>query len=192
MTDQTAIPPPVYRKLTRLHRGVGTMSRLWLGPDHLLHVNSTGYTENYRRCYLRDIQSMLIVHTGRRTYIALILAVLMGIVALILRYNFSGWTGYAILAGVFLPLFLWNHLLGAGCRVVVITAVQQERIPSLCRLPKTRRVVAELTPLIEAAQAELGSPGQPEATAATEPPLVPSVKAAMVLPPPLPPPLAPS
>lgn len=179
-----SLPPPLYRKLTRMHRGVGVMTQLWLGGDHLLHVSSTGYTESYRRCYLRDIQSMLIVHTGRRTYTALTLLVLMAIVGVILRANNSGTGGYGLLAGVFLPLLVWNHLLGAGCRVVIVTAVQQERVPSFSRLPKTRRIIAGLKPLIEAAQADLGS--APAASVSAEAPVVVPVADSGHLPPPLP------
>ncbi len=188
MPATTSSPSTVYRRLTRLHRGFGVMSQLWLGGDHLLHLTSTGYTETYRRCYLREIQSMLIVHTGRRTYIALTLSVLALIIAVIMRQAGSGFIGYSILSGAFIPLFLWNHLLGTGCRVVVITAVQQERVPSLSRLPKTRRIIAELKPLIEAAQAELTMPpveeAVVEASAAPAPVEIPPL-----LPPPLPPPL---
>ena len=188
MPDTTSSPPVVYRKLTRLHRGFGLMSQLWLGADHLLHLTSSGYTETYRRCYLREIQSLLIVHTPRRTYIAIILAVLMWIIAMIMLMNGSGWGGYGILTAVFVPFFLWNYLLGAGCRVVVITAVQPERVPSLSRLPKTRRIIAELKPLIEAAQAELTVPPVEEPVGETRAAAAPA-EIPPLLPPPLPPPL---
>lgn len=187
MSAAIPTPPPLYRKLTRLHRGVGLMSRLWLGGDHLLHVTSTGYTESYRRCYLRDIQSILIVHTAHRTSVGIVLAVLALIVAVILRSTGSGIGAYGILAAVFLPFFVWNHLLGPGCRVVVITSTQQEKIPSLSRLPKTRRVMAELKPLVEAAQADLSS--VPAGAVAAEAPVAAPETNAPRLPPPLPPPL---
>ncbi|HEY4249521.1 MAG TPA: hypothetical protein VGM64_22045 [Lacunisphaera sp.] len=181
-------PLIVYRKLTGLHRGFGMMSQLWLGGDHLLHLTSTGYTETYRRCYLREIQSLLIVHTARRTYIAIILAVLMWIIGMIMLMKGSGWVGYAILAAAFAPFFVWNYLLGTGCRVVMITAVQQERVASLCRLPKTRRVITELKPLIEAAQVELTMPPLEESVVEASAAPLP-VKIPPLLPPPLPPPL---
>jgi hypothetical protein len=180
MADPVSPPPPVYRKLTRMSRGVGTMTQLWLGADHLLQVQSTGYTETYRRFYLRDIQTMLIVHTARRTYIAITLAVLLLIAVIIVVSADGGAAGAGIAAGIFLPFFLWNHLLGPGCRVVAVTAVQQENVPSLCRLPKTRRILANLRPLIEAAQGDLGS--APVAGGTTSPLSLAST-------PPIPPPL---
>ena len=171
---------PVYRKLTRMRNGLGTRTQLWLGPDHLLHLNSTGYSESYRRFYLRDIQSLLIVHTSARTYTAVALAVILMIIFLIVRSAGGGVTGYAILGAIFLPFFLWNHLSGAGCRVVIVTAVQQENVRALSRLPKTRRVLGELKTLIEAAQADLsvsatatGAPSTPGTTPPMPPPLPP-------------------
>jgi hypothetical protein len=172
-------PAPAYRKLTRMYRGLGTMSQLWLGSDHLLHVQSTGYSESYRRFYLRDIQCLVIVHTARRTHVVAALSVLLMIVGIIMAMVGSGWVGYAILAASFLPFYLWNHLLGPGCRVVVVTAVQQENVASLSRLPKTRRVLLELKPLVETAQASLSM--------AAEPPLIQgNGDSAPSLPPPLP------
>ena len=184
MPEAPIKPSPAYRKLTRMHRGIGLMTQLWLGSDHLLHVTSTGYTESYRRFYLRDIQTLLVVHTGRRAYIAILLVILLMGVSAIVNAADGGWLGLGITAGLFAPLFVWNHLLGAGCRVVVFSAVQQENIPSLSRLPKTRRILGELRWLIEAAQADLAvEPTGPSADA----PVPPVVGSAPALPPPLPP-----
>lgn len=208
-----AAPKSPYRKLTRMSRGIGLMTQLWLGPDHLLQVQSTGYTETYQRFYLRDIQALQVVHGDRRLYYGLTFAGI-GLIASLIALAAEGeWPVFAIIWGVLLPLLLWNHLLGPGCRVVIITAVQQERIPSLSRLPKTRRVLAELKPLIEAAQSDLtqlkssftpaavpapaGADGAPPVLAASEagaePPLVsasaPTSPPARTEPPALPPPL---
>lgn len=203
-----AAPKSPYRKLTRMSRGIGLMTQLWLGPDHLLQVQSTGYTETYQRFYLRDIQALQVVHGDRRLYYGLTFAGI-GLIASLIALAAEGeWPVFAIIWGVLLPLLLWNHLLGPGCRVVIITAVQQERIPSLSRLPKTRRVLAELKPLIEAAQSDLtqlkssssadaAGEGAPPVLAASEagaePPLVsasaPTSPPARTEPPALPPPL---
>lgn len=203
-----AAPKSPYRKLTRMSRGIGLMTQLWLGPDHLLQVQSTGYTETYQRFYLRDIQALQVVHGDRRLYYGLTFAGI-GLIASLIALAAEGeWPVFAIIWGVLLPLLLWNHLLGPGCRVVIITAVQQERIPSLSRLPKTRRVLTELKPLIEAAQSDLtqlkssssadaAGEGAPPVLASSEagaePPLVsssaPTLPPARTEPPALPPPL---
>ena len=66
------MPEKEYQRLTRARSrsafGVVSMSRssLWLGKDHLLCVDSSGYTETYKRFYFRDIQAVTLVATKRR------------------------------------------------------------------------------------------------------------------------------
>jgi len=175
--------PPRYRKLTWMHRSLGAMTQLWQGPDHLLHIESTGYSETYRRLYFRDIQALLLVHGNRRLYLHLALGTLLFIVLAIVTSNAGFGIGALITLGIFAPFFLWNHLLGPGCHVVIVTSVQQENVRSLCRLPKTRRILVELIPAIERAQADLLRP-EVKPDEATPPPLNPS--APPELPPPLP------
>src|SRR5580698_2302749 len=42
-----------------------TRSALWLGGDHLLLVETSGFTENYKRFYFRDIQAITVQETRR-------------------------------------------------------------------------------------------------------------------------------
>src|ERR1017187_936684 len=49
-----------YRKLPGDFRGFFRRNTLWLGPDHLLLVDSTRFSETYKRFYLRDIQTVII------------------------------------------------------------------------------------------------------------------------------------
>ncbi len=183
MADSTAATP-VYRKLTPMKRGLGALSQLCLAPDHLLHISSTGYSETYRRFFLRDIQALLIVHTARRVLYASAI-VIVGLIALMIVHNLDGGpTGMSIVGGIAIALLVWNHLRGGGCRVVVITAVQQENIDALCRLPRTHKVLAELRPLIEAAQADLAVAGAEPASVSADAGL-----STPPIPPPLPPPL---
>lgn len=179
-----AASTPAYRKLTRMKRGLGTMSQLALGPDHLLHVQSTGYTESYRRFYLRDIQAILVVHTARRLIWTAVLC-LLALIALLFVSGFDGGVvPTAIVCTITLALLLWNFLRGRGCRLVIITAVQQESVSAVTRLPKARRVLAELRPLIEAAQVDFAAPLAPLAAPAGAQP--PPIAAATIVPPPLP------
>src|ERR1700742_3857011 len=59
----------VYKRLTRARTGfsVAVLARtsLWLGPDHLLRIESNGYSESYKRFYFRDIQGFIVQRTTR-------------------------------------------------------------------------------------------------------------------------------
>ena len=60
-----------------------------------------------------------------------------------------------VFCGIGVMALLWNYLLGPGCVVYVVTRVQTQPLPSLVRIKKARKVLARLTPLIAAAQANL-------------------------------------
>jgi hypothetical protein len=136
-----------------------TRASLWLGPDHLLCVESNGYAETYKRFYFRDIQAIIVQETRRRAIYNAILAVpvlgcLIGLLACLTSFaqDEVGAIVWLIFLSIFLLLVLVNSLLGAGCASYLRTAVQIEQLPSLCRIPKTRRVLDKLRPYIVAAQ----------------------------------------
>jgi hypothetical protein len=56
---------------------------------------------------------------------------------------------------IFAVPLLINNLRGPTCACTLRTAVQTEELPSLCRLPKTRRILNLLRPLIAQAQGQL-------------------------------------
>lgn len=138
-------------------------SSLWLGADHLLGIDSNGFTETYKRFYFRDIQAVTLRRTRRR----LVWNCLLGVLVMLFV---AGW-GFAtavsrdtrweeILPWVVITLvlaipLLINSLLGPTCVCQLRTAVQTEELPSLCRLRKTRKILNRLRPLIAASQGEL-------------------------------------
>src|SRR5436305_13755595 len=83
-------------------------SSLWLGKDHLLCIDTNGYTETYKRFYFRDIQALVIRKTERHKWMALIFALLaVGFFlptvlnsAVVARYIFGS------IAGLFVVLLL--------------------------------------------------------------------------------------
>lgn len=162
--------PKLYTRLTRARSGLAAYTSLWLAPDHVMQLTSTGYTESYRRFYLKDIQAIFLVRTERRLYWHLVWGVIVGIALLIALENHATALAYAvILAAGAMPMF-WNHLLGPTCYGVIVTAVQTDRVPSLARLPRSRKVLVRLDPLIEAAQAGMEPPLPTEPSpAATDP-----------------------
>jgi hypothetical protein len=128
-------------------------SRLYLGPDHLLLVTSSGYSESYRRFYLRDIQAITVRKTVRGQVWNSILAFLT-LLAVIIAFQLSGaamfiWSG---IAGILLALLAVNFGRGPTCLCQIRTAVQIRPLPPLNRLRRARRVIAQLRPLIVAAQ----------------------------------------
>jgi hypothetical protein len=147
-----------YQRLTRFNlRNV--LSNLWLGPDHLLFVRSNGYSETYKRFYFRDIQAIIVRETNRRAAWNGILApIMLGCLIGLLASLFSMPQSrvivviFSILSGIVLFFLLVNNLLGPGCVCYLRTAVQIEELPPLCRVPKTRRILEKIRPLITASQ----------------------------------------
>ena len=112
---------------------------LWLGTDHLLSIDSTGYTENYKRFYFRDIQAITIEKTriwqiwnfiwGTAVFIFIVLVVTTKPAG-----SPSGWSSDEIVSGIvfggltmlFTLFLLINLLWGATCKCFLRTAVQIE------------------------------------------------------------------
>ena len=170
-----ARPPNPYTKLPG--RGLrkttfavsATRCRLWLAADHLLSVDFTIASEEYRRFYFRDIEAFVVRRTAQRqiwNWVLLGLALVTAgpLLALFISEQKSGaaWSftadngGLLIAAGIVLAfwalLILINTLRGPTCRVHVRTAVQCEPLFSLGRLSTARKVLARIRPLIAAAQ----------------------------------------
>jgi len=156
---------PKYKRLTRARPRTRFAvishgnSSLWLGPDHLLGIDSSGYSENYKRFYFRDIQAFIIQTTDTYKYVSLVLGFLglfLGIFAAIT----SDTVGRIILflcAGLFCFFMLLNLLFGPTTQCYIQTAVQIESLPSLRRLRKARKVLNVIRPLLVSAQGELAA-----------------------------------
>src|SRR5258706_16109827 len=89
-----------YRRLTRTRArsaaGIVTISRssLWLGKDHLLVIETNGYTESYKRFYFRDLQAIILWKTNRWLIGALVfglLAALCGLIAILSDDTIASW-----------------------------------------------------------------------------------------------------
>ena len=150
-----------YRRLTRARPrssfAVFTSGRtsLWLGKDHLLCIDSNGYTESYKRFYFRDIQAILVRKTDRWKYYSLVLGVLTGLFALFALLGRSEVVALAVLgtiAGFFALALVLTLAGGTTCVCHLRTAVHTEELHSLDRLRKARRTLERLRPLISAAQ----------------------------------------
>lgn len=160
-----------YRRLTRPRSGVGTYSSLWLGPDHLLVVTSSGFSESYQRFYFRDIQAFAVADSVRfAVYNAVTGCVLgfLGLIALLNTLLGKGVSGFILIpAAPALIVLAWNLFLGRTCKVTLLSGVQSVALRPLSRFRRTRKVFARIVPLIEAAQSALVPP--PLTESASEP-----------------------
>lgn len=131
-----------------------TRSSLWLGADHLLLVSSSGYTETYKRFYLRDIQALVVQRTSSATVVNIVFTVLL-VLALAPALGAQS-PGLKILcftlAGLFALVLIINLLLGQTCRCFLRTAVQTEPLLSLNRVGRAQKFSARLRPLLITAQ----------------------------------------
>ena len=143
-----------YRRLPGLSRGYGGYLQLWEGEDHLLVVQTNGYTEEYRRFYYRDIQALVVQRTRTGGIGSLILGLFTAITAVPILIG--GTELWALIFPGLLFLFLLIHvLMGPTCRVRLVTAVNQQSLASIGRLRTFRRVLARIGPRIEQAQGTL-------------------------------------
>lgn len=145
----------------------GRRTQLWVGAEHLLIVESDGYTEYYKRFDYRDIQAFLI----RKTAEGAIATALLGGIALflfslvVLAVDDAFARGFLFtLAGFFALLLLNNVLRGPTCRCQLRTAVQTVEMVSLTRVRTARKVLTVIRPQIERTQgpaSPVPSPSEP-------------------------------
>jgi hypothetical protein len=152
-----------YYRLTGSRRRPGiaviAISRysLWLGSDHLLCIETNGYTETYKRFYFRDIQAIIMRRTSVLTTSSILLAALAA--ALILIGIIEGETSviitFCVIAFVtcLIPLLI-NFLLGPTCTCQIRTAVQTEDLP-IRRVGKARKILKRIQPMIAEAQGQI-------------------------------------
>lgn len=175
--------PKLYTRLTRNVAGVASYKSLWLGADHLMVVTNTGYSESYARVQLRDIKGFFVTSSDRRMGWGIGWLVFAAVFAITVGVSLANGER-PIFSSIFLVLtsagFVWNHVMGPGCKVYVVTGVQTAELPALVRKKKAHRVLGRVQPLIEAAQADLVS--APPLVVPVEPPMVGAAVASVVAP----------
>jgi hypothetical protein len=152
-----------YIKLTPPRRTPGlavitvTRSNLWLGSDHLLCVETEGFSESYRRFYFRDIQAITLRRTKRALVLGLVTGITAAMFALLAIFvdDIAGKVVLTIIASLFGLPFLLNLIYGPTCECQLRTAVQTEKVPSMGRVRRARKVLNRIRPLIAQAQGQL-------------------------------------
>ena len=165
--------PRVYTRLKRSPVSLGTYTSLWSAADHLMQVESNGYSENYARFHFADIQGFFIGPSNRRLNWNLFWGVvaLFACLPLLAALARSERIGLSIVFLAVASVFLiWNNALGPSCRVYVVTRVQTAPLGALVRRRKAVKILGRLQPLIEDAQRSLVTPTTVNATADNPPP----------------------
>ncbi len=151
--------PGDYQKLPGGFRGFIRGYSLWAGPDHLLFVDSTRFSETYKRFYFQDIQAIIIRKTPRFAVpyywilCAIAAAIAMSLGLAQRRFGFL-WPP-AALAIAAIGIYLYVAAMFQSCTCHLITRVNKTEMPSLFRLGSARRFMALLSPRLSAAQGEL-------------------------------------
>jgi len=161
-------PSPAYHKLRARGWNWSGRSRLWLGGDHLLEVHSTSFTEHYRRYFLRDIRALVVERTRAALWWSIggaLVLLLCGGAAVafyfvgvnrefdperIAMWVFGGFFAIGALLGLAVLLTQW--LFGPACACYIETTAGRRQLAAPRRLRPADRLLAELAPVITAAQ----------------------------------------
>jgi hypothetical protein len=136
-----------------------TYCTLWLAPDHILNVDNHVFSEDYKRFYFQDIQAMITQKTKRGAVWNIILTILISLTVFTAfgRRSAEAMISWLIVAGILGLILLINWLRGPTCICHIITAVQQDTLPSLDRLKKAEKVLRILRQRIREVQGKLES-----------------------------------
>jgi hypothetical protein len=146
-----------YRRLPGKGRSLVSWHTLWLGEDHLLAVQTSGYHESYRRYYFKDIQAIVSCRTTRGRNWSIVLALLLLLTAggaLATRSADMG--GVWLVPGICLLAALVSNLyLGPTCVAVLQMPLAGYELPSIRRLRTAQRLRDRIHPFIAATQGEM-------------------------------------
>jgi hypothetical protein len=126
---------------------------LWMGDDHLLAVDSKGYSEDYTRYYYKDIKAVITRRTNRGRIWNGILAAALGVCLLALFTSLGDgatpWTvTLTIFSAILLAGILVNTLRGPTCRCHILMPLGIRELPSLRRIKRVRKTLDRLRPFI--------------------------------------------
>jgi hypothetical protein len=135
-----------------------TISRLWLGPDHLLCAERAGFTEEYKRFYYSDIQAVIVRRTRKATTVNFVLTTLVLCFTVLTFVGGSvwGWVWGIMDAVLLIPLVI-NIFKGPTCQTHLKTAVQLEEMPAWGRVRRAERCIARLRERVLEAQGSMAA-----------------------------------
>ena len=128
---------------------------LWSGGDHLLHIATGIFIEDYKRFYYRDIQAFIIHKTNSWLVWNLVLTFLAALSAL-LTYALDDIQrlGPGIVTILLVMIAFTSFIRGPGCVCYIQTAVQKQKLRSISRIRKAQKILDTLKPVILESQQE--------------------------------------
>ena len=173
-----------FRKISRVGSLTGG-TRWYLSEDCLLAAKRVMYTVEYRRFYLRDLESIVVWPNRLWLLRPIVPSVLLGALGVwlvwwrhwemgALLWRWTDFTTGAIFAGTGLALALLELALGPTARTQIRTTGAMVDLPLVKRTRRARRVLAKIEAAVRAARG--GVLEQPTAPGAGPQPVGPSVK----------------
>ena len=142
-----------YRKLGG-GAGLVRRSRLWLGADHLLLVQSDVFTEQYRRFYFNDIEAVVISEVDNPyAYYGYMFAAFAAVFTV--AFAATGMIGAAIPAGIAAIAVFVFTISRPSCRCYLRTRVSIEELRPWKRMDNARQAMLELKQHVERIQGAL-------------------------------------
>jgi hypothetical protein len=168
-----------FRKISRVPRLTGT-TRWYLSDDCLLAAKQVLYAVEYRRFYLRDLESIVVWPSRTWLLRPIIPGVLFGIVGALLWH----WQNFSIAAFAFGPGLVWvlgELASGPTAKSRVRTTGATVDLPLVSRTRRARKILAKIDEAVRAARATdqvagaVGAPQPAQANTQTDSQAAPAV-----------------
>ncbi len=144
--------PNLYKRLSKRGSILNQYS-LWAAPDHLISISASIFSEEYKRFYFQDIQTLILHKTEAWRVWNWLLG---GLGAIFVLVAIASKGPVAVFAGIVSAMVLLilsiNYVLGATCACYIQTAVQKERLYTLNRIRRAQKILDSLKPSILGAQ----------------------------------------
>jgi hypothetical protein len=167
--------PAAFRKISRVGRLLGA-TKWYLSDDCLLAAKQVMYTVEYRRFYLRDVESIVVWPSRRWLWRPIVPGVLLMVIGAVLgRWNF---TAGAIAAGLGLAWMALEAVLGPTAESRIRTTGATVDIPLVKRTRRAERVLGKIDAAVRAVRGNVNEqPSAPVGAAQPEKPPIESSSA---------------
>lgn len=124
-------------------------NKVYASEDHLLSVEGTIATEEYKKIYFKDINGIVCRKTNN--YMALNIGTIIFMILGFLPIILGGSELFVITLFIVIPIGIIlgiNLLLGSSCETFFITDTGKIRIPALARYKRVDKVLKKIVPLV--------------------------------------------